>query len=243
MRVHMLWIGERLSQIEQMSCKSYLKHGFEVNLWAYDDVRDVPEGVELKDANEVLPARRIFTYRNGSYAGYANLFRYAVLTQFGGLWSDIDILCLRDVDEIDSGPFLVLEQGVGKKKMNINNCLIHCPFPERGDIVDLAFAVADRYNPDLLSWGDTGPKLLTTLHAAYPKVRFPLKRPSFCNFFEYTQCPTVLLKQDKSSAAMVMGMLGPFLHLYNETWRRAGVDKQAPFPKGSLMDILKQRYL
>ena len=32
-----------------------------------------------------------------------------------------------------------------------------------------------------------------------------------------------------------------FVHLYNETWRRAGTDKNAPFPAGSLVAELAAR--
>ena len=41
-------------------------------------------------------ASDIFRYRdNGSYAGFANFFRYELLRKRGGWWVDLDTICLR----------------------------------------------------------------------------------------------------------------------------------------------------
>lgn len=92
--VHMLWIGGSLSNLEKISILSFLKNGFSVKLWTYGNVLGVPDGTIQHDARTVLPENRIFKYKNGSYAGFANLFRYAVLSKFGGLWADTDVICL-----------------------------------------------------------------------------------------------------------------------------------------------------
>jgi|ETNmetMinimDraft_26_1059896.scaffolds.fasta_scaffold323783_1 hypothetical protein len=39
-----LWIGERLRLNERLSIKSFLDHGHEYHLYAYDSIEGVPDG-------------------------------------------------------------------------------------------------------------------------------------------------------------------------------------------------------
>lgn len=95
-----LWIGNSLSILEQASIKSFLKQGHEFNLYTYETVKNIPAGTTVKDAEKVLSKKSIFTYDtngefgHGSYASFANLFRYLLLFNSGGWWSDLDVICL-----------------------------------------------------------------------------------------------------------------------------------------------------
>jgi len=85
-----LWIGESLSVIEQLALCSFLYHGHRVELFIYDDVANIPDGVIVRDGNEILGADKIFVYRKGqSYSGFANWFRYRMLHDEGGVRIDI----------------------------------------------------------------------------------------------------------------------------------------------------------
>src|SRR5262249_28020043 len=90
-----LWIGAALSAMEYLSIESFLANGHEFHLFVYADVKNVPPGTVIRDGEEILPASAIFRYRdNGSYAGFANFFRYELLWQAGGWWVDLDTICL-----------------------------------------------------------------------------------------------------------------------------------------------------
>src|SRR3954451_20135313 len=94
-----LWIGAELSIMEQLSIASFLENGHEYHLYVYDAVKNVPARAVLKDANEILPASRIFQYKHqASYAGFANFFRYKLLLERGGWWVDTDVICLTPFD-------------------------------------------------------------------------------------------------------------------------------------------------
>ena len=85
--------------MEQLSIASFLQNGHEYHLYVYDAVRNVPARAVIKDANEVLPASRIFQYKDqASYAGFANFFRYKLLLEHGGWWVDTDVICLKAFD-------------------------------------------------------------------------------------------------------------------------------------------------
>jgi hypothetical protein len=101
--VHSLWIGDRLSLMEQLTLCSFVRCGHRFTLWVYGPLKsEVPQGVELRDAAEIVPRERVFCYQagpwKGSYAGFSDLFRYKLLYDLGGWWSDMDVACLKPLD-------------------------------------------------------------------------------------------------------------------------------------------------
>jgi glycosyltransferase involved in cell wall biosynthesis len=105
--VHGLWIGP-LTRLERLTLCSFVARGHEFHLWRYERVPDpLPRGVVVRDANEILPRERVFRKRiadgelglgEGSYAMFADLFRTKLLHELGGIWVDMDVLCLRPFD-------------------------------------------------------------------------------------------------------------------------------------------------
>ncbi|MFP4663730.1 MAG: glycosyltransferase [Bacteroidales bacterium] len=102
--IHALWIGNQLSFVELLTIKSFLKHGYKFNLWIYNPlVTEVPKGTCIRDASEIIPRHRVFKYKyanqfghgKGSYAGFSDIFRYKLLYEHGGWWTDMDVTCLK----------------------------------------------------------------------------------------------------------------------------------------------------
>ncbi|MCB0508977.1 MAG: glycosyltransferase [Chitinophagales bacterium] len=103
--VHGLWIGGSLSALECLTIQSYLQHGFRFILWVYDaNNLNVPENVVVKHAHEIIASEKVFQYKTqnvhghgkGSYAGFSDIFRYKLLYEYGGIWTDMDITCLQN---------------------------------------------------------------------------------------------------------------------------------------------------
>ncbi len=259
----MLWVYGDLSNVERICINSFIAHGYHLTLWTYGHLSNAPEGMMVEDARNILPENRIFKYPNGSYAGFSNLFRYALLSKSGGLWVDTDVVCLVPAQALGGEAFLVTERVlipsrlrrrfinykmkkspgkviryVERHYLKMNSNVIYIPEPKRGDIIDLAFAVSDRFPPGQQEWGDCGPKLLTALTLEYPKLAYKVMGPDFANSIDYWNCPQNLLARGNTISGHAV-----FLHLYNEMWRRAGVDKNGEFPKDSIMDALKKKYL
>ena len=102
-----LWIGDELSPLELLCIKSYLDNGHSFHLWSYQSFQ-LPSwpGLTAKDANEILPEKFVFRYKNGnafghgkgSLAGFSDIFRYKLLWEKGGWWTDMDITCLKPLD-------------------------------------------------------------------------------------------------------------------------------------------------
>jgi hypothetical protein len=101
--IQSLWIGGPLSKVEQIPIKSFLANNHEYHLYTYGNLENVPEGVQIKDANEIIDSSQIFTHQKdgwgkGSYAPFADLWRYQLLHKKGGWWVDTDVVCLKHFD-------------------------------------------------------------------------------------------------------------------------------------------------
>jgi len=112
--VHGLWIGNTLSAPEILTIKSFINNGHEFHLWAYDILQTaLPEACVLHDASEIIPRESIFNYKNsnqfghgkGSYAGFSDIFRYKLLYEHGGWWTDMDVTCLKPLEFADEYVF------------------------------------------------------------------------------------------------------------------------------------------
>src|SRR5690606_16604112 len=66
-----------------------------VRLYVYEDLRGVPPGVVTADAALIVPRAVFAAYRDtGSFAVFADLFRYELMARDLGVWIDCDVLSL-----------------------------------------------------------------------------------------------------------------------------------------------------
>jgi hypothetical protein len=97
--IQMFWHGSPLSRVERLSIASFLHHGHPVELYVYEEPPRVPQGLRLRDAAEILPKKYLFRHRKTKSLGmFADWFRYRLLFERGGLWSDADMVCLKPFD-------------------------------------------------------------------------------------------------------------------------------------------------
>lgn len=113
LKVNFFWIGSELSKMEQLTLKSFLDHGHQPVLWAYDmNCKNVPVGTQVENAEHIMPTEKVFAYkgngdcREGSYGGFSDLFRYYLLNKVGGWYCDMDVTCLNTFTDIDNREFL-----------------------------------------------------------------------------------------------------------------------------------------
>ena len=229
--VQTLWIGESLSAMERMCIASFLDHGHPLHLYAYAPIDGVPNGVTLRDANEILPASMIWQYTESpSYAGFANHFRYELLHRRGGWWADTDVICLRP---FHSEREHVVANEKHRDTTHATNCVLKAP--AGSNLMRYAADECASKDTTTLWWGDTGPHLLV---AALKKLGMEdcLASPSdFCGI-DCVQWES-LLAPDPPALNGGMG-----LHLWNEMWRRNGKDKNARYAPTSLYETFRARF-
>ena len=96
MIIQSLWIGNNIPTLTYNCIKSWVKF-HPVYLYTYNDLENVPEGVILKDANEILPESDIFYFNETDIAPFSDLFRYKLLCK-GGWWLDADFLMTKPLN-------------------------------------------------------------------------------------------------------------------------------------------------
>ena len=95
---NMLWIGPALGPLERACMNSVLRQGHRLVLWCYDEPRHVPDGVELRDAAEIVPRHGSSDHHSGSVSLFSNLFRYELQRQGLGTWLDSDVYLLKPLE-------------------------------------------------------------------------------------------------------------------------------------------------
>jgi Glycosyltransferase sugar-binding region containing DXD motif len=229
----MFWAYGTLSSLESICIQSFVLRGYALNLWSYGITGSIPFGVTLRDAREILPESSLFLNRKGSYAGFSDLFRYAVLSKLGGLWADTDVAAIARANELPREAFLVSERV--HNYIQINGNVIYNPCPSKGNLIDLAYAHSLAYPRSRIEWSEIGPDLLTALASIIPDHEYRIMPPAFANPIDSHECPQRLL--DPSFA---FNREPAFVHLYNERWRMTGTDKNQPYPAGCIMDFLQR---
>lgn len=240
--VQMLWVGGPLSSLERLTLTSWLANSHEVHLYTYGKPANAPKGLRICDAREILPAQADTQSAAGGQGPvrFSDMFSYALLHKHGGIWADIDVVCLRPLDFASGMDYFFASEILpaqagdeGKLRIRASNCVMKTPAgsPLTKDCLDLALASA--------SAGDsatTGPLLL---HGAIEKYHMTtaLLNP---NLF----CPVPFWNM----TALISGMtvLPPEshgVHLWSESWRRNFFDKNASYDPVSLVERLKARYL
>lgn len=88
------WHGP-MSWLERLSLVSYRNHGHSVALYAYQMPEELPEGIEWRDAEAVLPRTELVFYKGkGTPAVFSDRFRVQLMRMGAGIWSDCDVYCL-----------------------------------------------------------------------------------------------------------------------------------------------------
>jgi hypothetical protein len=196
-QLNTLWIGESLHPVHQLCLTSALYHGHKVRLFTYNQMRDVPEGVEIASAEEVLPKSAMFFHaKTGSPAPFADRFRIKLIGMGLGAWIDTDILFVKPLKTLSKNIFgWEDEKLVGNAILgidpaselfatvsrHINDDFLTPPWWNgyQTAALKLRKALGLRKHVGAMPYGTTGPDMLTwalrqhnQLHLAQPRAVF-----------------------------------------------------------------------
>lgn len=232
--VQSLWIGGRLSVMEQLCISSFLRQGHTFHLYVYQETAGIPPGTVVLDGNTILPASRIFTYReHKTYAGFANFFRYKLLLEKGGWFVDADTICVKPFRFRNK--YVFSSEGVnGRQLVNVGAMRV----PAGSPVMQYAWEACEKMNPSELKWSQCGPGLIREAIEKCSLERYVKPWSVFCpvhfSVWEQMLDPAISWSFDGDTHA---------IHLWNELWRRSSQDKDARYPADCLYEQLKQRYL
>ncbi len=216
--VHGLWIGKTLSKLEQLTVRSFIRHGHEFHLWLYDDLETpLPKEVILEDASEIIPREKIFRKKDidpetgvgkGSVgAPFSDLFRYKLLYMKGGTWVDMDVTCLKPLNF--KGEYLFRPHRVGVVG-NIMKCPAGSPLMKM--TYDQVEKEADEKSPWLM------PNRVLSRNVKKLKLeRFILK--GICNEDRWEKIILPFIEREEPIPEEWHG-----IHWINEMWRTLQLD-------------------
>ncbi|HMI02718.1 MAG TPA: capsular polysaccharide synthesis protein [Pedobacter sp.] len=93
--VKSMWIKPVIGDLQILCINSFIANGLEFHLYTYCEITNVPEGVKIMDANEILDRSLIFKDNRDSYATFSDWFRIKLLYEAGGWWVDCDVLFVK----------------------------------------------------------------------------------------------------------------------------------------------------
>tara|TARA_R110002020_G_scaffold133235_3_gene297323 strand:- start:25212 stop:25955 length:744 start_codon:yes stop_codon:yes gene_type:complete len=242
--IQSLWVGKEISTIEKLSMASFIHNSNDYHLYAYNEIKDLPDGIKLCDANEILPEKEVFCYQTsigkGSFSAFSNYFRYKLLYEKGGFWADTDNICLKKFDFTEDYVF-------GLEFAQRHNNLLIAPHaasalfkaPKNSAIM------IDNYNHCLskdkntLIWGEVGPTLIQKSIEKF-NLSNHLKSATFFNPIGYNEVNYFI---SNNSSRIIDLEQSYSVHLWNECWRQNGLDKNKSYHPSSIFEKLKKKYL
>src|SRR5262249_30881175 len=134
------------------------------------------DGTTIRNGNEILHESLIFQYRDHkSFSAFANFFRYKLLLERGGWWVDSDTVCLRPFDlDLD----YVFSSEAFQSRELVNCGVVKVP-PDSPAMAH-AWSVCCTKRPELLKWGEVGPRLMAESVAKLSLERFVMRARTFC---------------------------------------------------------------
>jgi hypothetical protein len=226
-----LWVGPRLRWIERLSIQSYLANGWRFQLYAYDEVAGVPDGCEVLDAAAIIPRHEVFREGHGSgpHAGslgaFSDLFRYRLLAERGGMWTDTDVINRR-LFEPDGARFVSTEL-TDAGLVTLNGAIMAAP---AGDpLVVRAYERSRELlaSSDRMFFTRIGPLLLAELVLELGVDAVELMPPHFLSPISWMN--TASLRQPYEIVSRRPDIRDAVnIHVYTEMWRTLGLGLDQP---------------
>ena len=230
-----LWIGDNLSPQHVMSINSFLQNGFKYNLYTYDEVKNIPSGVNVLDGNVILPESRIWVYKKGfnkgGLSGYSCEFRYQFLYNNGGLFVDTDIVLLKPLN-LNKKYIFISELNEDGDTITTNS-LIYSQSTTASIWSEVLDDISYR-NKARLRHGEVGPILLNNIVNKHKLEKYVLQPNLFCSIAWYE---TIKLLDGTQLPNDAIG-----IHLCDAINDLDNIDIKT-YPYVSIIEQLKRKYL
>jgi hypothetical protein len=254
-RLNTLWVGDRLGYLQQLCLVSATAVGHHVTLYSYkpDNLNGVPDGIEIRDAREVMPEQKLVAYADcGSFALGSDFFRYELLAKDLGYWIDADVYLLKPLnfkeqyvfgwehENTINGAVLLLPSDSDMARDLCELPLFNRRPPWFGPRRSLAYfwkrITKGPPKVEEFSWGVFGPQMVSYLakkhkvvnQAQKPSVFYPISWKNARSLYEPAHVIEELIAPETHT-----------VHLYNS--RLVGLNNTPP-PPGSYIDVICRQH-
>lgn len=269
-----LWVCEKgglLSNMELLCIHSFCANGHDFRLWVYNDIVNAPKNttggkLELCNANEILPQNKIFRGKRGTLVHFADFFRWKLLYERGGWWSDMDMVCLRpfnfsdeivfgcssenvaniNILEFPSGHFL-LKMMLDEFTRPLRIGEYDTPNRKFRKIITRLLFLRFLRHKDYIIGSEEGSAFPFSLAVKYFKL-LNLAKSQYV--FSPINSFSEMTNEELHNAGILEAILNNShaIHWYHGTWRKRyyrgrGRDRNDSYMLNSPFEILKRRYL
>ena len=198
MVVNGYWHKGELDSLSKFCINTWIKNGFEFHLWTYD-LSLKSDSITIKNANTIVDESEYFTYDGGhtvnTPVAFSNLFRAELLYKLGGLYVDLDLLCIKPYSFNDR--FVFCEQAHNaydwleskyKLKLSIGTSIIYSRDKNERLFKRWAYRIR-RLSNGTIRHGDLGPDLFTSLVIKEKLLSYILDKNFFnpIDFFNHNE--------------------------------------------------------
>ncbi|EEU7945053.1 hypothetical protein HDM63_001719, partial [Campylobacter coli] len=225
--------------MEILTIKSWLDHGYKFHLYTYNledkiflKFQELFDNFILKDANEIIPFEEYFSDDRGAgVASFSDFFRYNLLYLRGGVWVDLDMVCLNFYDYKQD--YIFNSEFAKNNEQAITNSFLK--FPKQSEFGKLLIEEAKKIVDDnkIIPWGIIGPWFLAKWVKEYDLEKHALDYKDTCQI----SCGNTRDFIDKK----IFDENRLCLHLFSEMWRIYKMNKNH-FYKSCIYGFLLQKH-
>ena len=237
------------SKLELLCIKSWLDKGYIFELYTYnlDDILfkkldTLFENFKLKDANEIIPFDELFyDDRGAGLAAFSDYFRFVKIARGGGIWVDMDMLCLAGFKQIKQDYIFITELIDDKSNFEqvITTSVLSFPNDSKfaNTLIDKAkFIINSKRDPKtkLFPWGIIGPRFLAACVKEFDFEKFAFDYKKACQI-PYFEAEKFIFNETLDETQLC-------LHFYTEMWRGKKLKKNATYYKDCIYERLQQKH-
>ncbi|MFY4724212.1 glycosyltransferase [Campylobacter jejuni] len=229
--------------MELLSIKSFIDNGYKFILYTYNlndkifrKLDELFDDFELKDANEIVSFKNYFRDDRGAgVAAFSDFFRFNLLYLRGGVWVDLDMICLNHID-LNQEYIFTQEVDEDDKKPRITTSFLK--FPKYSDFGKILIRESEKIinKRKQISWGVIGPWFLADQVRKCGLENFAWDYKRTC---QISWCNVKFFLDDN----VFMDTNQPFLHLFSEMWRLNSMEKNIFHQTGIYGQLLNKHQL
>jgi len=229
--------------MELLSIKSFIDNGYKFVLYTYnlDDIffkkmGELFDDFELKDASDIIPFENYFSDDRGAgVAAFSDYFRFNLLYLKGGVWVDLDMVCLKYTDLSQE---YIFSQEIDKDETKPRVTTSFLKFPKNSNFGKSLIQEAEKIvdNRKIIPWGIIGPWFLADEVKKWNLEKYAWDYKQTCQI----SCFKI---KDFISKRKKIDETRPFLHLFSDMWRAKKMDKNLLYKDGIYGSLLAKHHI
>lgn len=227
----MMWFGDSLTKIQEISLSSFIYHGHEVSIFVYNKKLVVPKGVIKLDANEIILESDVFTVKD-TYAAFSDVFRYQMINKTGLPWADADTICVSDEWNFKDSIY------AGYEGRNVVGGVLS--LPQDHPALKYMIKRSSNFDKEKINWSEIGPTLVNESFKKFRLMKYVYSEETFCgiHYSEWNK----LWEPEHLQEIKELEKKSHSISAYNSMATFSGIDKNN-LPKGSAMEYFYRKFV